>query len=208
MAANPIAPTVPEVRETARAQMTPRTYTYDDFLALPNNGKRYEIIEGILYMANAPSYDHQYVSMMLSRSLINHVVEHGLGIVLAAPFEVHLAEDTRPVQPDVLFISTVRQPKAGAKYFEGVPDLIVEVISPSSLRLDRVIKFAAYEKAGVTEYWIADPKTRSIEVYVLTQLEDGMTEYVLLGSFVPGEMVQSSVLSGIELATQPMFASA
>lgn len=208
MAANLMTPDIALPVPAMPRKPASRKFTYDDFLALPDDGKRYEIIGGVLYIANAPSYDHQYVSMMLSRALINHVVERGLGIVLAAPFEVHLAEDTRPVQPDLLFIAATRQPQAGAKFFEGAPDLIVEVLSPSSLRVDRVIKFAAYEKAGVNEYWIADPKTRTIEVYVLTRLEDGEIEYVLLGSFGPGETVQSSLLPGIDLATQPMFASA
>ena len=201
MASIPMAPPAP-------AQPTPRKWTYADYRALPDDGNRYEIIEGVLYMANAPSYEHQYVSMMLSRALINHVLERKLGIVLAAPFEVHLSEDTRPVQPDILFIASTRQPKAGAKFFAGAPDLIVEVISPGSLRLDRVVKFNIYEKVGVAEYWIVDPKTRAIEVHVLTKIETGEFEYVLLGSFGPNEVVQSSVLSDINLATEPLFAPA
>ena len=208
MAANPIAPDIALPVSATPSRPASRKLTYDDFLALPDDGKRYEIIEGVLYVSNAPAFNQQFVVSELMFALQTFVKPKQLGIVLPAPFEVHLAGDTRPVQPDLLFIAAARQPQAGAKFFEGAPDLIVEVLSPSSLRVDRVIKFATYEKAGVTEYWIADPKTRTIEVYVLTRLEDSATEYVLLGSFGPGETVQSSVLPGIDLATQPMFASA
>ena len=91
--------------------------------------------------------------------------------MLTAPFEVHLSERSRPVQPDVLFIRAERVPPSGAAYFEGAPDLVVEVLSPRTRRTDQVIKFSAYEAAGVREYWMADPKTRSVQLYALTEGE-------------------------------------
>lgn len=133
-------------------------WRYEDYLRLPDDGKRYEIIEGVLYVANAPSYDHQFTVAKITFFLQLFVTEHRLGIILTSPFEVHLSETTRPVQPDILFLTTEQQPPPGSQ-FAAAPTLIVEVISPSSIRLDRQIKFDAYERAGVAEYWLADPKT-------------------------------------------------
>lgn len=177
-------------------------WTYDDYLRLPDDGRRYEIIGGVLYMANAPSYDHQYASLKIASKLDQFATSQQLGIVLAAPFEVHLPGIAKPVQPDVLFIRADRQPKADIQLFTGAPDLIVEVLSPSSLRRDQHIKFGAYEQAGVREYWIADPKTRSVIVYSMP--ENGQ-EYLLLGQFTAGETIHSQVLAGLEVAVDGLF---
>jgi Uma2 family endonuclease len=177
-------------------------WTYEDYLRLPDDGRRYEIIEGVLYVANAPSYDHQFSVMAFGRQMGNFVVDRNLGIVLNAPFEVHLPGIAKPVQPDVLFITAERQPQSGTQIFEGAPDLIVEVLSPGSLRLDQHIKFGAYERAGVREYWIADPKTRSATIYTLPE---GGQEYLLLGQFTGDETLHSRVLPGLELAIDSLF---
>ncbi len=179
-----------------------RVWTYQDFLDLPDDGKRYEIIKGELYMSNAPSSAHQFAVVQLTIHLGSFVLTNNLGMVLVAPYEVHLSNDTRPVQPDILFIKTERQPQFGSKFFTGAPDLIVEVISPSSVRLDRHKKFAAYEEAGVSEYWLVDPKARLVEVYTLV---DG--EYSLLGQFVDDEVMQSQLLAGFSLVVQRLFMS-
>ncbi len=175
-------------------------WTYKDYLDLPNDNTRYEIIEGVLYMTNAPSFYHQFTVMKLVSQLEQFVAEHNSGIVLPAPFEVHLSKTTRPVQPDVLFVKANNWPGGDISFFEGSPDLIVEVISPSSVRRDRNIKFSAYEKAGVSEYWIADPKTRSVEVYTLSG-----GEYAWLGQFVEDEVLKSAVLDGLGIVTNTVF---
>ncbi len=177
-------------------------WTYDDYLRLPDDGNRYEIIDGVLYMANAPAYDHQYAVSKLLKHISNFVDERSLGIVLTAPFEVHLSAKTRPVQPDVLFIANERKPESNAQVFKGSPDLVVEVISPSSLRLDQHIKFGTYEQAKVREYWLVDPKTRSVEVYSLPK--EG-PEYVLLGQFGNSEKMKSAVLEGLEIEVSSLF---
>jgi len=177
-------------------------WTYADYLRLPNDGKRYEIINGVLYMANAPSYNHQFAVTKLARLLDEHVDQHKLGVVLVAPFEIHLSETAKPVQPDVFFIPAERQPKMGDKYFEGAPDLIIEVISPSAIRTDRYIKFAAYELAGVREYWLVDPRLRFIEVY--TRSSD-TAEYELEGQFVRREQLHSTVLPDLVLTVDSVF---
>ena len=175
-------------------------WRYEDYLRLPDDGKRYEIIEGVLYVANAPGYDHQFTVAKTVFFLQLFVTERNLGIVLTSPFEVHLSETSRPVQPDILFLTNVQQPPPGTKFFDGAPALIVEVISPSSIRLDRYTKFDAYERAGVAEYWLADPKTRSVEVYVLSN-----GEYALLGQFTNEETITSNVLAGLTIQTSALF---
>ncbi len=180
---------------------TKKVWSYEEYLTLPDDGRRYEIIEGELYMANAPSSDHQFIVTELSAEMRNFVKANKLGRVLVAPFEVHLSETTRPVQPDILFVKAERWPNQKISFFKGAPDLIVEVISPSSFRLDRVTKFTAYEQAKVREYWIVNPVTKIVEVYVLS----GGGEYGLLGEFSGNEVIKSMVLDGLEIVNSSLF---
>ena len=175
-------------------------WTYDDYLKLPDDGRRYEIIEGELCVTNTPGVDHQLVVVELLRQIANFVKANQSGYVLPAPFEVHLSETTRPVQPDALFIKKERWPGPGAKFFTGTPDLVAEVLSPSTLRRDRSLKFTVYEQAGVPEYWIANPRTRSVEVFTLSG-----AEYALLGEFIEDETIRSKMLPGLEIVTASLF---
>lgn len=175
-------------------------WTYDDYLRLPDDGRRYEIIEGVLFVANAPNYDHQYTVGEIAYYLKSFTKERNLGVILSAPFEVHLSKTSRPVQPDVLFLNQEQQPVSGTQIFAGAPTLVVEVVSPTSLRLDREVKLGIYEQAAVAEYWIADPKTRSVEVYTLAA-----GEYALLGQFIKDEEIQSKVLEGLALTASLLF---
>ena len=177
-------------------------WTYEDYLRLPDDGRRYEIIKGVLYVANAPGADHQFTVLEIAYQIKAFLRENPLGFVLTAPFEVHLAEDTRPVQPDVLFIASSKWPGSEARFFEGAPDLVAEVLSPSTSRKDRVTKFTVYEQTGVTEYWIVNPKTRSVEVFTLSG-----QEYALVGEFVADNMIESKVLTGLQIRTSSLFAS-
>ncbi len=185
---------------TPQAQPAQKQWTYEDYLALPDDGRRYEIIEGVLYVTNAPGFDHQFTVIQLIKKLGVFVEENELGLILTAPFEVHLSKTTRPVQPDVFFIRVDNQPEPGAKFFEGAPDLIVEVASPSSVRTDQYVKFRAYERAGVPEYWIVNPKSRFVEVFTLSG-----GEYALLGQFTEDEVIESAVLAGLHITTSTLF---
>ena len=130
-----------------------------------------------------------------------HVREHQLGIVISAPFEVRLPGIARVVQPDVLFIASEQVPRPGAVGFTGAPDLVVEVLSRATARTDKVVKFSAYERAGVHEYWLVDPRTRSVEVYSLS--EEGT--YEMAGQYTSGETVTSTVLSNLTLPVDNLF---
>ncbi|MCA9971314.1 MAG: Uma2 family endonuclease, partial [Anaerolineales bacterium] len=98
------------------------------------------------------------------------------------------------------FIRQARWPGSGAKFFTGAPDLVVEVLSPSTGRADQVIKFTAYEQAGVPEYWIANPKTKSVQVFTLSG-----QEYALVGEFVSDEKLTSPSLPGLEIVVASLF---
>ncbi len=175
---------------------------YEDYLRLPADGRRYEIIAGVLYVANAPGYDHQYVVYKLARLLGEYAEERQLGVVIGAPFEVHLHELSRLVQPDILFLANDQKLAPGAQHFVGAPTLLVEVISPSSIRLDRQTKFDAYEQAGVLEYWLVNPKVRSVEVYTLSN-----GEYALLGQYTGAEKIESNVFATLAIANDLLYAS-
>jgi len=175
-------------------------WTYDDFLRLPDDGVRYEVIQGVLYMTNAPDPEHQYAVVKITTTLDVFVSAHQAGVVYAAPIEVHLPGIAQPVQPDICFIRQERRSIVGRKFIEGVPDLMVEVLSPSTARTDRRVKFDAYERAGAREYWIANPKTRTVEVYTLTP--EG---YDLHGEFGPGEYVTSPVLPDLKFLAESVF---
>lgn len=141
--------------------------TYHEYVLLPQDRNRYEVLDGELYMTPSPTYLHQWVVMALAAALHDHTSQHGLGAVLTAPIDVVLSETTI-VQPDILFIRASRVPAATAKNITTVPELIVEVVFPSSAEQDRVDKMRAYARHGVPHYWIADPEARTLEMYALS----------------------------------------
>jgi Uma2 family endonuclease len=196
-------PSPPLVEVGASPWPAQGNWTYEDYLRLPDDDNRYEIIEGVLYMVNAPGFDHQYAVSELHLQMGSFVKSRKLGIVLMAPFEVHLSEKSRPVQPDLFFVAAGREPKAGAQFFDGVPDLIVEVLSPNTMRTDRLVKFDAYERARVREYWIVNPDTHTVEIYTLD--EHGL--YALLGQFGAEDSAYSSILEGFRIAVAGLFSA-
>jgi len=153
-------------------------------------------------MNKTPNYNHQFTVTTLVRFIGEHVFQKELGIVLVAPFDIQLPDTVKPVQPDIVFIAADKQPKDGDQRFEGVPDLIIEVISPESIRTDYVVKFSLYERAGVREYWIVEPRTRFVEIYTLST---NSSEYVLEGQFSPSEQLYSFVLPDLALAVDSLF---
>ena len=149
--------------------------TYQDYLGLPDDGQRYEIIEGELYVSPAPSMKHQWTATQLTIVVGGHVGEHRLGHVYAAPTDVLLAEPS-VVQPDLLFIRRDRLHILTEPNVKGAPDLVVEIISPSSTKTDQEIKRALYEKYGVPHYWMFEPVERWVRAFELGA--DGAYELV------------------------------
>lgn len=178
------------------------SWTWEHYLRLPEDENRYEIIQGVLYVSPAPIYLHQFVIASLLRLLSNFVYARQLGVVLTAPFDVILPGIAQPVQPDILFLRSGNQPADDAKNFKGVPDLIVEVLSKGTSRLDQHVKFEAYERAGVAEFWLVDPKLKAVTIFGLGK--DG-GEYRELGRFGVSESVRSEVLEGFEARVEELF---
>ena len=177
-------------------------WTWEDYLRLPDDGLRYEIVEGVLYVTAAPTFDHQFSSFELAAELRDFVKPRRLGLILVAPFDVRLPGVADPVQPDVLYFRTGNGPRKGDKHFQGVPDLVVEVLSPGTGRLDRSVKLKAYEKAGVEEYWLVDTKSRLIAVF---SLDAHSRVYGEAERFGPGERVRSVLLDGFETDVGALF---
>ena len=138
--------TNPQVRLTVR-----------DYLDIPEDDEnRYELIDGELYMAPAPSYDHQSGSYNLTLILGGFVSASRLGVLRYSPFDVYLS-DGDVLQPDIVFISNDRLHIIHSDGLHGAPDLVVELLSPGTERIDRTLKRERYEKFGVGEYWLVGP---------------------------------------------------
>ncbi len=140
--------------------------TYADYAALPDDGQRYQLVEGELVMTPSPTRWHQLVIGLIHARLHEFVERHGLGEVLMAPLDVVL-DDHNVLQPDVLFVSHQRDAALTDANIQGAPDLCVEARSPGTERLDRLRKLALYARFGVPHYWIVDVRARSIEEYTL-----------------------------------------
>lgn len=146
---------------------TPRPLTYDDLLEFPDDGQRYEIIGGELIVNPASVSNHQRVLLRLIRLIDDCAQATGAGELFVAPLAVKLGRHD-VVEPDLVFLSSARPPLPGNENsIDYAPDLLVEIISPSSRRNDRVRKMALYAPSGVPEYWIADRLERALTVNAL-----------------------------------------
>jgi Uma2 family endonuclease len=138
--------------------------TYEEYLLIPDDGRRHELIGGEHYVTPAPTTVHQRFLGRLYRVLSAFVYEHNLGEIFFAPVDVVLSRRD-VVQPDLIFLSQARLGRLTRENVQGAPDLVVEVVSEASRRLDRKLKRALYANHDVLEYWIADPELKICEVY-------------------------------------------
>ncbi len=173
--------------------------TYQDYVLLPDDGKRYEILDGDLYVTPSPTARHQKISRNLFLSLAQHVQTHGLGEVFYAPLDVILAEDSI-AQPDILFISNERLPIV-RDWVHGAPDLVIEILSPGTRERDRTLKRHLYARHGVRELWLVDPETKTVEVHSL----DPATETVPR-TFSERDILASDALPALRLPLKPIWA--
>jgi Uma2 family endonuclease len=146
------------------ARQTAARLTYDDCVKLPDDGNRYEIIDGELYVQAAPVPKHQFIVANLIFAFTAHFRAHGGGRALGAPLDIVLADD-RIVQPDVVVITDDRAGIIGSKNVQGAPNLVVEVLSAGNRRYDEIQKRKVYESSGVEEYWIVDPEVELMKIY-------------------------------------------
>jgi Uma2 family endonuclease len=141
-------------------------WTYKEYAALPDDGRRYEIMDGVLRVAPSPRPGHQNADLFLSFYFCLHVNMAGLGRAFSAPLDVELAPK-RVFQPDLLVLLNASLHKITATHVVGAPDLVVEIASPSTAEYDRLGKYQAYAQAGVQEYWLVDTEMRSVEILML-----------------------------------------
>lgn len=140
--------------------------TYEDYAALPNDGKRYEILEGELAVTPAPNPEHQTASGNVFFLLTQHIRAKDLGKLFHAPIDLIL-ESTSVLQPDLLFVAKARLNIITGRGIEGAPDLVIEIISPSTSRTDRITKAQIYARHKVPAYWIVDPEQETLEIYLV-----------------------------------------
>jgi Uma2 family endonuclease len=172
----------------------PKTrYTYEDLASFPDDNLRREIIDGELIVTAAPATRHQRAVLEIGAALLAYVKQHS-GEVYIAPTDVYFAQDN-VVEPDVLFVNEANRSRVEAKLVRGAPDVVVEVSSPSTRRLEIVCKLELYQRFRVTEYWYVDLQADRIEVY---RLEGD--RYASPRLMQRGDVLVSEEVPGFELA--------
>ena len=180
-------------------QDTKLKFTYRHYLLLPE-GDRKELIEGDFYVVPAPSIRHQTVSANLGLELRQMVRRNRLGTLLLAPTDVVLSQES-VVQPDILFVSNERRGIITEANVSGAPDLVVEILSPSTAERDRELKLDLYARHGVREYWIVDPDEETVEVMELEAAgASDVRRY-------DGGLVESALLPGLAISLADVFAA-
>jgi Uma2 family endonuclease len=178
-----------------------RKLTYEDYVLLPDDGQRHEILDGEHYVSPAPSLRHQRVSIRLSSRLFTFVDQHGLGEVFAAPADVVLSlHDV--VQPDVIFIAKNRAGILTERNVQGAPDLVIEILSPSTYQADEGSKLERYDLLGVEEYWMFDLDRRTTRVF---RRNGGRLALVAELSADAGAVLTTPLLPGLEIPLAKIF---
>ena len=181
--------TNPQVRLTVR-----------DYLSIPEDDEnRYELIDGDLYMAAAPSWEHQESIANLLSALRDFVRANGLGRVVASPLDVFLSDED-VFQPDIIFVSVERLGIIHSDGVHGAPDLVVEALSPGTERRDKTLKRERYAMFDVKEYWQADPIAKTI---VVLRARYGTFERV--GEFGEGMTLETPLLPGLRVDVSEAF---
>ncbi len=175
--------------------------TYQDYLQLPEEpGCRYEILDGVLVKDPSPEVIHQRVLFRLARVLENYFREHDPeGEVFIAPLDVTFA-DTTVVQPDLFYVSGEQKGIIKDIRVDGAPALVVEVISPSSSRKDRLQKLRIYRKAGVQHYWLVNPEEKTLECFALQD-----EAYFLAASGMDRDAVKHQSFPGLSVGLSSLW---
>ncbi|MGH7817782.1 MAG: Uma2 family endonuclease [Candidatus Binatia bacterium] len=174
--------------------------TYDEYCDLPNDRNRYEILDGELSVTPPPATKHQIALGNLHRILSTHVFANHIGRLLLAPTDVILAATT-VVQPDLVFVGNDRSQVVTARGVEGVPTLVVEILSPTTHRTDRLTKGQLYARYQIPHYWLIDPDQQSIEAHELI-----IDHYDLVASARDAEMFTPSLFPGLSIGLADLWA--
>jgi Uma2 family endonuclease len=173
-------------------------YTHADLLAMPDDGKRREIIEGELFVTPSPTSNHQRILFNLTLAFGKFLEVHPYGEVVFAPMDVILS-DHDVLEPDLLLV--LKEHEAIIKdWVRGAPDLVVEILSPTTEARDRGPKMKAYARFGVREYWIVDPVAKVIEVFHLT-----VAGFELTRTCAKRDTLKTPLLPGLLLPVESIF---
>jgi Uma2 family endonuclease len=175
------------------------TYRAEDIWDTPDDGNRYEVIDGDLYVTPPPVIAHQRPATRLPIYIGAYLLAHPIGEVFVAPIGVRL-DGLNGLQPDVVYVSNGRRHIVREREIDGAPDLVVEVLSPSTQARDRGIKFRRYAAGGVSHYWIVAPETRTIEAYEL--VDGGDEPRQTCGS---GAVFRPSLFPGLDIPIDALW---
>lgn len=170
-----------------------RKLTFGDYWRFPQDRQRHEIVGGVHHVSPSPHLPHQTVVTRLAAALLRRIEEPGLGRVLVAPFAVQLGPHD-VVEPDVLVVLKARAEILTRKRVLGAPDLVVEVLSPSTKAYDHGIKRDLYERARVSEYWLVDAEARTVEQLVLS-----VNRFEQLGAFTDAVQPRIAACEPVDL---------
>jgi Uma2 family endonuclease len=173
--------------------------TAEDYRSLPEGGPRYQLIDGELFVSPAPDRYHQEISGNLEFILRSYLKTNPLGKLYDAPFDVYLSEFD-VVQPDILFVSNERGSILTDAGAEGAPNLVVEILSPKTSRLDKDSKRKVYARSGVEELWLIDPKEKTIAIYLLQKRPEEASF-----TFSENDAVSSELFPGLTIDAREVF---
>jgi Uma2 family endonuclease len=175
-----------------------RKHTIRDYQTLPE-GSPFQLVGGELVKTPAPNPRHQIISAKLFKRISNFVDREAIGITLYSPIDVYL-DDGNAFQPDIVVILNENKGIIKDDGIYGPPDIVIEILSPSTAYYDLKKKFKVYEKAGVTEYWIVDPEVNTIEIYANEE-----KRFILKANSEEQGKVESAVLNGFKLTVAEVF---
>ncbi len=172
--------------------------TYADYLKTPEGGK-FQLIAGEILEMTSPSLYHQEILLNIISEFRHFLLKNKIGKVFVAPLDVYFS-DTEVYQTDILLLLNESFSKMKENKIEGAPDLVVEVLSPSTAYYDLKHKKSIYEKQGVKEYWIVDPMEKSVEIF-----ENISGKFNSLGEFSKSDSIKSKLISGLEVGLESIF---
>ncbi len=187
------------VKEYSPPYLPSVTFVYEDLLEFPDDGKRYEIINGELFMSPSPLIWHQRTSMNLSLLIGNFLNDHSLGKIFAAPCDVLLSEKD-VVQPDIVVVLKNNINIITKENIKGVPDFLIEILSPTNRMYDVKKKRTLYEQYGVKEYWLVDPELETIQKLILHE-----DRYIDEGTYEENAIITCGVISGLSIEVKNVF---
>jgi Uma2 family endonuclease len=177
--------------------LSDRIYTVEDYMKLDDD-RQYELIGGKLFLVPSPSTKHQRIKLKICKLISDFVEVNQLGEVFDAPMDVVL--DSQIIQPDILYISKDRSSIIGDLNIQGAPDLVIEILSPSTAVHDKKKKSQLYLKHGVKEYWLVDIEVKFVDVYVASE-----KEWRWIGAFDHEDVLTTALLPGMEINLGEVF---